>query len=116
MHVEARLEEGAIGAAVVFGIEDVEGALLHARARVGALVEGDFARGLDDSIHARGGDLVLAKLAAEMSCKSMYLQGAAATRGQGLIDFVLTSTLTLTKQVLVHLAWQANFQWWNSHF
>ena len=65
MHVEAPLEESAVVVAVLEGVEDVEGALLHARARVGALVERDLVRRFDDLLHAGGGDGVLAEVATE---------------------------------------------------
>ena len=71
--MEARFEERAIFAAVLGGIEDVECAVLHARARVGAFVEGDFARGFNDSVHAGSRDLVPEKLAAEISCNDLSL-------------------------------------------
>ena len=69
MHVEAPLEERAVVVAVLEGVEDVEGALLHARARVGALVERDLVRRLDDLLHAGRGDRVLAEVAAETKWK-----------------------------------------------
>ena len=58
MHMEARFEERAIFPVVLGGIEDVECAALHARARGGTFVEGDFARGFNDSVHAGSRDLV----------------------------------------------------------
>ena len=69
--MEARFEERAIFAAVLGGTEDVECAVLHARACVGAFVEGDFARGFNDSVHAGSRDLVPEKLAAEISCNDL---------------------------------------------
>ena len=72
LHVEAPPEERAVVVAVLEGVEDVERALLHARARVGALVERDLVRGLDDLLHAGGGDRVLAEVAAETKWKFVH--------------------------------------------